>query len=535
MEVVIIELYLFIIALVCILSVISIQFMNKIGIPSLLIFIGIGLLFGSDGILKISFDDYHMTQDIANIALTFIMFYGGFCTNWKAAKPVAVSSIMLSTIGVILTAGLTGLFCFYVLNTSLLEGLLIGSVLASTDAASVFSILRTKKLNLKDGLASLLEIESGSNDPIAYLLTTVILGIMSHDSQFSIPVILFQQVVFGIVCGAFVGLASSYILKRYRFHKNGMHFILLFAIALSSYAIPTLIGGNGFLSVYIAGIILGNNPIQDKIELIHFFDGVTSIMQILLFFSLGLLAFPSQLPSILLPATLITLFLTFIARPIAVYLVLLPFHVPLKHQLLVSWAGLRGAASIVFAILTVVSSAYTNYDIFHIAFFVCIVSVSLQGSLLPYVSKKLDLLENEDNLSKTFNDYQDTTKFQLVEFHIDKNHKWCHHYIHEIEVPQDMLIVMIKRNHQIIIPRGDTFILENDDLILSCQSYDDSSHIELDEIILYKHHSWIHKKIKDIKLHHQLIVMIQRQDQCIIPNGQTVLEQGDILVVYENG
>lgn len=456
------------ISVILLICIASSKLSNRLGIPTLLIFIFLGMLFGSDGIFKINFDNYSFTQQICSVALIFIMFYGGFGTNWNEAKPVALKAILLSTLGVIITAVLLGLFCFKVFNLSLLEGLLIGAVMASTDAASVFSILRSKNLNLKGGLASLLEIESGSNDPVAYMLTIIVLTLMSKSDNVSIPYLIFSQITFGMIFGLIIAIISVYILKHTSFEMKGLHSIFVVAIALLSYAVPSIFGGNGYLSVYITGIILGNSSILHKVELVHFFDGITWIMQILIFFILGLLSFPSQLPSILFNAIIIVLFLTFVSRPIAVFSILSWFKVPFKHQILISFAGLRGAASIVFAIYAMTSEVYIHTDLFHIVFCASLFSVAFQGTLLPKVSKMLGLIdENSNSALKTFTDYQDNTDIKLVELPILEDSLWLNKSINQINLPSNILIVMIKRNNNIIIPKGNTVIKKDDILVLN--------------------------------------------------------------------
>ena len=380
------ELYLIMAAFICLLCIFAGSLSTRIGVPSLLLFIILGMMFGTDGIFRIPFSNYGLAESICSVALIFIMFYGGFCTNWEAARPVAKKAVLLSSAGVILTALLTGLFCHFILKTSLLEGLLIGSVLGSTDAASVFSILRMKKLNLVDGMASILEVESGSNDPVAYMLTTIVLGMMAgHSSAGSVALVFSAQVLYGILFGVAAGLAGSKLLNSEQFFSGEMLPILTMALAVLTYGLSASVSGNGFLSVYIAGIILGNSKIKGKVELVHFFDGITGMMQIILFFLLGLLCFPSRIIPVLVPSVCIMAFMLLIARPAAVYIILRPFKVPFRQQLLISWAGLRGAASIVFAITTVLSPASMEYDIFHIVFCVCLLSVAIQGSLPPLV------------------------------------------------------------------------------------------------------------------------------------------------------
>ena len=453
--------------LVLLICITSSKMLYKFGVPMLLIFIVLGMLFGSDGIVGIYFDNYDLTSTLCSIALVFIMFYGGFGTNWKMAKPVAKQSILMSTFGVIITSLLTGVFCYFILNTSLLEGLLIGSIVGSTDAASVFTILRSQKLNLKSEIASLLEVESGSNDPIAYMMTLSIVMIMSSGLSWSIVPMILKQIIFGILLGAVLAQATVFIIRRANFELEGFYSIFIIAIAILAYALSEFIGGNGYLSVYIAGIILGNSKIPHKKSLVAFFDGISWIMQIMLFFMLGLLSFPSRLPQVIGVSILISIFMIFIARPIATHVILRGFKTPIKEQILISWVGLRGAASIVFAIFAITSGVPIENDIFHIIFFIALISVSVQGTLLPKVAQKLDLVDNDTTVLKTFNDYQEEKSTMLLEYNVSKSSKWMNKTIMDAEIPDDILIVMIKRNGQVIVPKGSTEILEKDILVLS--------------------------------------------------------------------
>ncbi|MEG1869945.1 MAG: potassium/proton antiporter, partial [Oscillospiraceae bacterium] len=442
----------FVCAIVIIICISSSKLSGKIGVPTLLLFIILGMLFGCDGIVGIKFNSYDLTEQLCSVALIFIMFYGGFGTSWSAAKPVAVKAILLSTVGVIITAGATGLFCHYYLKMSILDGLLVGCVVSSTDAASVFSILRGKKLGLVDGLASVIEIESGSNDPVAYTLTVVILSLMSADGTVSIPYLVFSQVAYGLGIGFAIAFLSVFILKKVSFEVNGLHTIFVTAIALLAYSLPCLVGGNGYLSVYIVGIVLGNSKILHKVELVHFFDGITWLMQILIFFILGLLAWPSHMIKILPASIAIAFFLTFIARPLATFSILSWFKMPVNQQLFVSWAGLRGAASIVFAIFAMTNGSQAQFDLFHIVFCVAMLSVGIQGTLLIPLAKILGLVNDDHNtVLKTFTDYQEETDLNLMELKIEPNSGWVGCSLSQLNLSSDILVVMIKRSEGVII------------------------------------------------------------------------------------
>ncbi|MBO5474009.1 MAG: potassium/proton antiporter [Lachnospiraceae bacterium] len=528
------NLYLFFCAVVILVCVLFGRFSSKVGVPALLLFMIIGMMFGSDGILHINFDNYYLSEQICSTALIFIMFYGGFCVKWESARPVIVKSVLLSTLGVILTAAITCLLCRLVLRISLAESFLIAAVISSTDAASVFSILRSKNLSLKHATAPLLEIESGSNDPVAYMLTMIGLAMVEGAGATSIPYLIFAQIVFGLLCGIGIAFFALWLMRRLSIEAENLDMIFLIAIALLAYAIPSFINGNGYLSVYLAGIILGNSRLKNKTSLVHFFDGITGLAQIWLFFLLGLLAFPHKLPQAVLPALVIALILNFIARPAAVCAILLPTGASLRQCFLVSFAGLRGAASIVFAIMVIARGAALEYDLFHIVFLISLFSVALQGSLLPFAARKLQMVDYDNDVRKTFNDYQEETAITLMRMNITEGHNWENRMIKEVSLPSDSLAVMIKRDGETLIPKGDTKILAGDSIILNVPYYNAENDVKLQEIAIDKSHDWCDKKIMELQIpQNMLVTMIRREDETIIPDGQTTIRHKDIVVICE--
>lgn len=521
-------------AVILIVCILLSKMTHQLGVPSLLLFILLGMLMGSDGFFKVYFNDYHLTEQVCTITLIFIIFYGGFGTNWKMAKPVLKPALLLSTLGVILTAAITGLFCHFVLQLGWIESLLIGSVISSTDAASVFSILRSKKLNLKNGTASLLELESGSNDPIAYMLTLILIDLMNESAQLSeIPFLLLAQVGYGTVFGIIIGLGTSIILKKINFMVDGLETIFVLAIAILSFALPTIMGGNGYLATYLTGIIIGNHSISNKVTLVHFFDGLTGLAQILIFFLLGLLSFPSQMPSILLPSFIIFIWLTLVARPLATFCLLPSAKYTIPQKLLLSWSGLRGASSIVFAILVVLNTNETSYDIFHISFCICLMSVALQGTLLPTVARKLDMIDDNDNVLKTFTDYQEEEHLPLIKLFITPSHNWANQKIHDLHL-NDTLILMLRRNERTLIPNGNTLILPGDEVVISGTSYKENPGLTLTEIYVdHQAHPWLGKTLKELNLPPQsLIILIKRGDGTnITPKGETPIQLHDTVIL----
>ena len=362
------------------------------------------------------------------------------------------------------------MFCHFVLKTSIFEGLLLGCIVASTDAASVISILRSRNLKLKNNIDTLVEFESGSNDPTAYMLTSVMLIFITSNESVGIGLLgmIFKQIVFGVTVGLFLSKLAVFILRKVEFEIEGLYPIFTITVAILAYSISEFLGGNGYLSVFIAGIVMGNSKIPHKKSLNHFFDGLSWIMQIILFFMLGLLAFPSQLPSIAFEGIAISIFLILVGRPIAVFTILSWFKVPIKEQMFISWVGLRGAGSLVFAIYAITKTSAIENDIFHIIFFIALFSVAIQGTLIPWFAKKLDLIcyeddNHEDNMKNNIKDY-------IFEVKVGENNKIVNKAIMDSEIPDEILIVMIKRDNKVVIPKGFTIIKPNDTLVLTSEN-----------------------------------------------------------------
>lgn len=507
---------------------------DKIGVPMLLAFIVLGMAFGTDGIVKIPFDNYGLAENVCSTALIFIMFYGGFGTNWNEARPVAVKSVLLSTLGVVITAALTGFFCYFILKFSFLDSMLIGSVISSTDAASVFSILRSKNMGLKYGTASMLELESGSNDPCSYMLTAVVLSAMSSTAGAgSVFYMIFAQLFFGILFGCLIAFGARYILRHIHFDIAGFDMAFVIAVALLSYTLPSIAGGNGYLSAYMVGIILGNTKIKNKKSLVNFFDGITGLMQMLIFFLLGLLATPSQIPQIFLPALAIALFLTLAARPLAVSVILTPFKCRMNQQVLISFAGLRGAASIVFAIMATVDDANTGFDVYHIVFCIVLLSILFQGSFLSQAAKKLNMSDTEADVMKTFSDYSEEVDLQFIRIRITEEHTWSHKAVKDISLPPDTLFLMLLRGEETVIPSGETIFRPGDTAVLSARGYQEQENLELTEMKITAKSPWTGIKISDFSPYPgELVIMILRGDETVVPNGDTVIMENDLLVIY---
>lgn len=527
--------YLILIGTVIAICVLLNRFAQRLPIPSLLIFIALGMCFGVNGIVGIPFDDYQISEQICSVCLLFVMFYGGFGTNLKAARPAAAKAVVLSTAGVVATAGLVGIFAHFALKLEWLESFLIGSVIASTDAASVFSVLKTQKLDLKDHTASLLEIESGSNDPFSYMLTVLFVSLLQGES-ISVPALLANQILVGAAAGLLIGYAAVFFLKKCDFYMEQGKTIFVFAAAALAYALPSVFGGNGYLSVYICGIYMGNAALPDKKDLVHFFDAVTGIAQMMIFFLLGLLVTPSELPETFLPALLIMLFLTFIARPLAAGILLAPMGSGLRQIGVVSWAGLRGVASIVFAIYAVLGEIELHYNLFNLVFCIVILSLGIQGTLLPRVSSVLDMIDRNQDVRKTFNDYQEDNDVSFVKLHVSAGHRMAGKALKELPLAPDFLAALLLRGKETLVPNGETVVEEGDLLILAAEQFEDRENLSMSEICLDKNSKWAGKSLSEIRLPKgSLIVLIQREGKTLIPGGSTVLQAGDCLAVARLG
>ncbi|WFA09253.1 potassium/proton antiporter [Tissierella sp. Yu-01] len=518
-----------IIGIIFILALFAIRFSNKHGVPALLLFIVLGMAFGAIGF---DFEDFEFADNFATVALMVIMFYGGFGTSWKMAKPVAKEAIVLSSLGVVATALVTGLFSHYVLGFELLEGLLIGSIVGSTDYASVSNILRSKNLNLKYSTASLLELESGSNDPTAYTMTMVFLSVIIG-SKVSIPILILSQVALGIVMGFVFAFVIGKLLKNLRIEADGLYAVFMASAMLITYDATSLVGGNGYLALYILGIYLGNMEFRGKRDIVFFFDGFTEIMQIGLFFILGLVSNLTKFVETFPIALAIMLFMTFIARPVTVYGLMLPFRLKRNQLNMISLAGIRGAAAIAFAIMAVNSEAIISVDVYHIVFGICVLSSLVQGSLMPPAARRWDMLDPNDTVLQTFNYYQTKAEIGFLETRIHPNSSLIGSKVKDLNLTFDFIVAKIERNGKTIVPRGHITIEENDLIILGGEIHFDESGQDLIEFTIPSGNKWANKYIKDLELpSDRLIIMVQRKgSDIIVPIGDTLLLEDDKVIM----
>lgn len=459
-----------------IVSIFVARLSEDLGVPVLLLFLGIGMLAGSEGAGGIYFDDARFAQSIGVIALVFILFAGGLDTRWSEVKPVFRSAASLATLGVFLTAVGVGLFAFFVLKFSILAGLLLGAVVSSTDAAAVFSVLRSKKISLRGRLRPLLELESGSNDPMAVLLTIGIIQLMtSPKTSFgSISSLFIVQMGLGGLFGLLFGKAMVFMLNRLKSYYEGVYPVLSLALAALTYGATAAAGGSGFLAVYIAGLIAGNSEFVYKKSTLRFFDGLAWLSQIAMFVTLGLLVFPSRIIPILWAGLACSAFLMFVARPVSVFLSLLPVRLGWREKTLISWVGLRGAVPVVLATFPLVAGLADAEAIFNIVFFIVLTSALFQGWSIPVVARLLGLqapFAQKRNYPIEYAPVEGVDT-QLEEFIIPYSSAIAGKQIVELNLPRDSLIVLINRDENFFVPRGGT-ALEGGDIVLVLGSRND--------------------------------------------------------------
>lgn len=442
----------------------------KFGVPTLLLFLAIGMLAGSDGIGGINFNDPKIAQFIGIVSLNFILFSGGLDTNWEAVKPIIKEGLVLSTLGVLLTALSLGTFVWLITDFSIYESMLLGSIVSSTDAAAVFSILRSKSMALKTNLRPTLELESGSNDPMAYVLTLAFLTLVVHQDQsiYSILPLFLQQMILGGAAGFGFGKLSKYIINNIKLDFEGLYPVLAIALMFITFSATDFVGGNGFLAIYICAVYLGNQDLIHKKTILKMFDGLAWLMQIVLFLTLGLLVFPSQIIPYMGIGLLISLFLIVVARPISVFLSLIFFKMRMKRRFYISWVGLRGAVPIVFATYPLLAGIDKANMIFNIVFFISVTSILIQGTTLSVVAKWLNVAipEKAKRLSPTDLLFSENPKTTMREILVGPECFATNKKIVELGFPKNAIIAMIKRGDKYITPNGSTKIELDDTLIV---------------------------------------------------------------------
>lgn len=474
-----IEFSLLVISILFLLSIIVGKASSRFGVPALLLFLCIGMIFGSGG-FGIEFNNFSIAQIIGTVALCIILFSGGMDTNIEEIRPVMKQGVLLATLGVFLTALITGLLIWLVLGMTfksasigLLTSLLLASTMSSTDSASVFSILRSKDLHLKNNLRPMLELESGSNDPMAYVLVITLIEVIKMDSSpnywWAIGILVMQLCV-GAIAGFVFGKLALHVINRLKIDNPSLYPILVFTFCIFIFSCTYFIKGNGYLAVYIGGLVIGNASFLHKRSSLRFFDGLAWLCQLLLFLTLGLLVNLNELLDVVVPGLIISFLMIFISRPISVFLSLAPFRkVGFRDKVYVSWCGLRGAVPIVFAILPLVADVPNAQFIFNIVFFCTLVSLLLQGTSLPMIAKWLHLDEKvtPKKILKDFDvDFPDEIKSVTTEITLTPEILQYGNHLMDLDLPDKTLVVMIKRSNKYFVPTGKTILHEKDKLLV---------------------------------------------------------------------
>jgi cell volume regulation protein A len=443
---------------------------SRFGVPSLLLFLALGMVAGSEGLVGIEFDDFELARGFGVIALAFILFSGGMSTEWARIRPVVAPGIALASGGVLVSAVVLGSLVASMLDLELAEGMLLGAIISSTDAAAVFSIMRSRGVGVKGRLKPLLELESGSNDPAAVFLTVGIIGIIEADRLNLAGLVggFVLQMGFGATAGFVLAKGMVWVINRVRLDYDGLYPVLTIAFVLLTFEGTSWAGGNGFLATYVAGLVLANTEFLHKRSLIRFHDAIAWLMQIAMFVLLGLLVFPTQLPSIAVEGIAVGVLLMLVARPLAVAVTLLPFRMPWREIGFVSWVGLRGATPIILATFPVVEAVDGARTIFNVVFFVVLASVLLQGTTIPVAARVLGVATDEVEV-------RSHTMEAVMSGHSG-------HDLHEVPVPDGAaiegmpvvrlnlppgaLIVLLQRGDDFLVPEGRTIIRGGDRLLV---------------------------------------------------------------------
>lgn len=479
-----IELILLAVSVLFFISILAGKAGYKFGVPALLLFLSVGMIFGRDG-LGIEFENVQIAQAVGTVALCIILFSGGMSTKTEEIKPVAIQGVILATVGVLLTAALTGIATWFVLDKifpaagiGLVSALLLASTMSSTDSASVFSILRSKGLNLKNNLRPLLELESGSNDPMAYVLTITLIGMVGMGSEpnyLSASLDLVLQLVIGAVAGYLLGKLAVFSINRLNIHNKSLYPVLVFTFSIFIFSLTYFIHGNGFLAVYVGGLVIGNSRFVHKRSALNFFDGMAWMSQLIMFLTLGLLINPSELVGIAIPGLIISFIMIFITRPASVFLCLIPFRkMSLKDKTFVSWVGLRGAVPIIFAIMVLAADVPNARLMFNIVFFCTLVSLVVQGTSLAKVASWLGLAEAPTEVAalKNFDvEFSDEIKSVTSEITVTEKHLEKGKHLMDLGLPEKTIVVMVRRDDKYFVPNGKTVLHEGDLLLVITDDY----------------------------------------------------------------
>jgi len=480
-----IEYVLLVLSILFFISILAGKASSRYGVPALLLFLGVGMLGGSDG-LGIQFDNIQFAETIGSIALSIILFSGGMDTTIAEVRPVMARGVVLATFGVLFTALITGVVIWWILGMTIpsagigfLTSLLLASTMASTDSASVFSILRSQDLKLKNNLRPLLELESGSNDPVAYILVVTLLGIIKQElepSFWQLSGTLLLQIGIGALSGYLIGKLAVKVINKIRIGNDSLYPILVFTFCIFIFSFTYFAKGNGFLAVYIGGLVIGNSKFVHKRSSLNFFDGLAWMFQLVMFLTLGLLVNPHDLLSIVVPGLIISFLMIFFSRPLAVFLSLLPFpKMHFKDKTFISWVGLKGAVPIIFAIFALVEDIPHARLIFNIVFFCTLVSLIVQGTTLTLVAKWLGLVQKHRPLKKLRDfdvDFSNDIKSVMTEIDVTDKMLANGRKLMDMTFPDKTLVVMVKRDQRYFVPTGKTVLNENDKILIITDNHE---------------------------------------------------------------
>jgi potassium/hydrogen antiporter len=444
----------------------SSKFSSRFGVPLLLLFIGIGMAAGSQGIGGISFSDYYIAHGIATLGLAVILFDGGLRTSLPEVRPAMAPALVLATVGVVITALTVGFAATLLLDVPLLPGMLLGSIIASTDAAAVFAVLRGSGLNLPKRLTSTLELESGLNDPMAIFLTIglleVLMGRLQLDS--GLAVLFVQQRGVGAIVGILAGKLTVSLVNRIDLDAPGLYPVMTLASGILAFGLAAKLGGSGFLAVYLAGIVVGNARIAFQRGVMLFMDGTAWLAQITMFVLLGLLSFPTRVLEVAQPALLITVVLIFVARPLAVGICLLPFRFNLRELTVISWAGLKGAVPIVLATYPLLMNFEAAETVFDVVFFVVLLSITAQVWTLPWLARRIGAHTPGAPVAPVALEITAVKHLggDIVDYPVSAGSRVAGRRIRDLALPDDAVVAMIARGREVVPPRGSTRIEVDD-------------------------------------------------------------------------
>jgi len=473
------------ISLLMFISILVAKIGTKFGVPTMLLFLIIGMLAGEDG-LGIKIENLHVAEFLGHLAMTIILLSGGLETSMEETKPIIRKGISMTTLGLGITIAISGTFIYLVFGsriggagTTIMGCFLLSAVMSSTDSATVFSILRSKRLTLRENLGPLLELESGSNDPTAYVLTILLVQVIDTINAASGTAttwivllnavwILIKQIALGFGMGLAIGYGARWLLVKINLSNPSLYSILILSIVLFANGSTSYIGGNGLLALYITAIVIGNTPkLPNKKEVLQFYDGITWLSQLIMFLLLGMLAKPSQMHSIIWPALFIGLFLMLVARPAGIILSLLPFKgLTFRAKMLASWVGLKGAGPILFALYTVLEGVDGSNEIFNIVFCITLLSLVLQGMTLTPMAHLLNMSIEDDPEVETFG-MEIPEEMGLLRDHIVAQEDLENgETLRDLHLPHGIRVVMVRRGPKYIVPHGSLKLMVGDRLVI---------------------------------------------------------------------